>query len=124
MALGIGNIPRGTITPMTLGAVCNIIRPGLPQLCRDYGMREAEVFMDFTADCIQLVVVDALGKKYSHPRFVTRQEIEDRNWLPFLKARFETCSTGFAKPEFGLMASPSFTLSELEQAQEIVDSLK
>lgn|SRR5512139_1471936 len=121
-SVGIGRHTSGPV--ITLSTVCDIIRPGLIQLCREHDMHHADVFRDHATDCIQLVIIDSKGKKYFHPRFVTRHEIVDRSWLHLVSSRFRSCARGFAAEDQAIMTSPSFTLDEIEQAQEIVDSLR
>lgn len=113
--------------PHKMSTVRDIIEPALPMLCKEFGMHHAEIWNDPVSDNLQLVVIDSKGRRYLHPRFVTRQEIMDQRWIDLVRPRFESAINGcpaFYSQSTPVMASPSFSLDEIEQAQDIVDSLK
>ena len=90
-----------------------------------YGViKVVDARIDFSSDCIQLVVVKAGGRKYLHPRFATRQEIMDHHGVPDFDYRIDSMMRGEPSTKRQTVNAPDFSLSELEEAERMVNECR
>lgn len=103
----------------------------LVSLCNKLGIfRDISRFhtqVNYNSDCISLVAVMQNGRHYMHPRFLTRQEIENGSGYDNLVEKLQSTIDGTpwepVNPRMMEKAN-SFSLSEIEQAQELIDQCK
>ncbi len=100
------------------------IRLALKKLVRQYAMEDADIVVDLAADCLQLIVVGRDKRKYTHPRFLDKQELVAGTWRLYFEERFISCINGVPRARAFLPMTPNFTLDELNDASEFMDSIK
>lgn len=118
------------VVPYSLNQITDILLPALKDACHQasptHGTLSVELAVAFDRDVIQLIVTDYMGRKYHHPRFIERMEVENGTWFGVVEERFRSTIDGVPtnKPGIPIRLEPSFTLSELEEAERLVASLK